>query len=424
VSDDDYHRRTAITRLDVSPTDESLLRDTIEGWKQGCQIAVDKAWERCHSKSDVQNIAYDDVREQTSLGSQHAILACHQAAENIKSCISRRQDGKKASKPTYTSPTVTYDSRTMTVFPEKEQVSLTTHGDHARVRADLVLPDDEDGYQYQYLDSDEWEPTESTLHYRDGDWYLHLGFRKPKTADETTENGTVLGVDLGVTEIAVTSTARFFSAGELNHKRREFERVRGDLQERGTRNAHRTLENVSGREDEYVKHFLHSVANGIIEEALRYDCDGIVFEELDGIRERLPEAAWHSEWAFNRLYEYVEYKAEAEGLFVETTNPKNTSKRCAECGFIHDANRPSRDTFECQQCGTRNHADYNAAKNVADVYLRREQQSSRGRGVSQYALKSGTVTPNRGYTPYSTESEAESTDKPHPQRSERVSASE
>jgi len=416
VSASDYHRRTAITRLAVSPTDESLLRDTIEEWKQGCQIAVDKAWERCHSKSDVQQLAYDDIREQTSLGSQHAILACHQAAENIKSCISRRQDGKKASKPTYTSPTVTYDSRTMTVFSEKEQVSLTTYGDHARVRADLVLPDNEDGYQHQYLDSDEWEPTESTLHYRDGEWYLHLGFRKPKTTDEATENGTVLGVDLGVNEIAATSTARFFSAGELNHKRREFGRVRGDLQECGTRNAHRTLEAVSGREDEYVKHVLHSVANGLIEEALRYDCDGIVFEELDGIRERLPEAAWHSEWAFDRLYEYVEYKAEAEGLFVETTNPKNTSKRCAECGYIHDDNRPSRDTFECQQCGNRNHADYNAAKNVADVYLRREQQSSRGRGVSQYALKSGTVTPNRGYTPYADASEDESTDKPHPQR--------
>ncbi|MDQ2052917.1 hypothetical protein RBH26_20965 [Natronolimnohabitans sp. A-GB9] len=188
---------------------------------------MDKTWERCHSTSDVQNLAYDDVRENTSLGSQHAILACHQAAENIKSCISRRQDGKKASKPTYTSPTVTYDGRTMTVFHDKEQVSLTTYGNHTRVRADLVLPDDEDGYQHQYLDSDEWGPTESTLHYRDGEWYLHLGFRKPETADEATENGTVLGVDLGVNEIAVTSTARFFSAGELNHKRREFERVRG-----------------------------------------------------------------------------------------------------------------------------------------------------------------------------------------------------
>lgn len=168
------------------------------------------------------------MRENTRLGGQHAILACHQAAENIKSCISRRQDGKKASKPTYTSPTVTYDSRTMTIFPEKEQVSLTIYGDHARVQADLVPPDDEDGYQHQYLDRDEWEPTESTLHYRDEEWYLHLGFRKPKPDDEeATENGTVLGVDLGVNEIAVTSMSRFFSAGELNHKQREFERYVG-----------------------------------------------------------------------------------------------------------------------------------------------------------------------------------------------------
>jgi len=304
----------------------------------------------------------------------------------------------------------------MTIFPKQEQVSLTTHGDHARVRADLVVPDDEDGYQHQYLASDEWEPTESTLHYRHGEWYLHLGFRKPdtNTTSETTENGTVLGVDLGVNEIAVTSTARFFSAGKLNHERREFERVRADLQTHGTRNAHRTLESLSNREDEYVKHVLHGVANGIVEEAVRYDCDGIIFEELDGIRERLPKAAWHSKWAFNRLYNYVEYKAEAEGLFVDTTDPKNTSKRCAECGFVHSDNRQSRSAFECQECGNRNHSDYNAAKNVAELYLRREQQSSRRRGVSQYALKSGTVTPKRGYTPYPDGFEAESADKSHP----------
>lgn len=67
--------------------------------------------------------------------------------------------------------------------------------------------------------------------------------------------------------------------------------MRGNLQECGTRNAHRTLERVSGREDEYVTHVLHSVANGIVEEALRYECAGIVFGELDGIRERLPVAA-------------------------------------------------------------------------------------------------------------------------------------
>ena len=193
VSDDEYHRRTAITRLSLSASDEQLLRKTVTEFIEGCQIAVDMAWKRCHSKSDVQNLAYNDMLEHTELGSQHVILACHGAAENIKSCISQLQDGKKASKPTYTSPTITYDSRTMTLFEDQQQVSLTTCGDHSRVRADLVLPDNEDGYQHQYLSSNEWELTESTLQYRDGEWYLHLGFRKPVT-EQTTENGTVLGV--------------------------------------------------------------------------------------------------------------------------------------------------------------------------------------------------------------------------------------
>nr|WP_256867898.1 transposase [Halorientalis salina] len=385
-----------ITRLDVSPSDESLLRETVSEWKRGCQIAVDKSWDQYTSKTTVQQIAYDDIREQTELGSQHAILASHQAAENIKTCLSRREDGKSVSKPTYTSPTVTYDPRTLTLFREKEQVTLTTI--ESRIQADLVLPADENGYQYKYLDGEDWELTESTLHYRDGEWYLHIGVRKlaPETqqAEETTENGTVLGVDLGVNEIAVTSTARFFSASELNHKRREFDRVHFGLQACGTRNAHRTLETVTGRETEYVKHVLHSVSKELVAEALRYDCAGIVFEELAGIRERLPNADWHSKWAFDVLLTYVTYKAEAAGLFVETIPPNNTSKRCPECGFVADDNRPERDAFECQQCGNKNHADYNAAKNVADAYLRREQQSSRRRGVSQYALKSGTVTPN------------------------------
>ena len=415
MASDDYLRRTVITRLAVSSSDESLLRETVSEWKRGCQIAVNKAWDHQTSKTKVQKLAYDDIREQTGLGSQHAILASHQAAENIKTCLSRRQDGKSVSKPTYTSPTVTYDPRTLTLFREDEEVTLTTVD--SRVRAELVLPADEDGYHYQYLDDEGWELTASTLHYRDGEWYLHIGVRKlaPGTqqTEETTENGTVLGVDLGVNEIAVTSTAAFFSAGELNHKRREFDRVHSDLQECGTRNAHRTLETVTGKETDYVKHVLHSVAKELVAEAVRYDCDGIVFEELTGIRERLPDADWHSKWAFDILLTYVEYKAKAAGLFVETVPPYNTSRRCAECGFIADNNRPERDSFECQHCGNKNHADYNAAKNVADAYLRREQQSSRRRGVSQYALKSGTVKPNEGFIPYPDRFEAESTDKSH-----------
>jgi putative transposase len=414
VPSGEYRYRTAITRLSLSPEGEQRLRDTVDAWREACGIAIDKAWPNRHAKSAVQQLAYDAIREQTGLASQHAILATHRVAENVKSCIELREDGREPSKPAYTSPTVTYDARTMTVFSTEETVSLTVIGDRGRVHADLLLPKEDDGYQHQYLDSEEWEPTESTLHYRDGEWYLHLGFRRPSAEQPTTENGTVLGVDLGVQEIAVTSTARFFSAGELNHRRREFEHVREDLQDQGTRSAYRTLVRVGGREEEYVKHVLHAVANGIVDEAIRHDCDGIVLEDLTGIRDRLPEADWHSRWAFDRLHQYVEYKANAEGVFVDTVEPANTSRRCPECGTVDPENRPSRDTFHCQNCGNRNHADYNAAKNVADAYLRRDQQQSRRRGVSRYALKSGTVTPSGGFTSYAHASEAEFTDKSCP----------
>ncbi len=77
---DDYVRRTAITRLEVTDEQRNLLEDTISEWKRGCQLATDMAWGKCNAKSDVQPLAYDTVREETDLGSQHAILATHQAA--------------------------------------------------------------------------------------------------------------------------------------------------------------------------------------------------------------------------------------------------------------------------------------------------------------------------------------------------------
>lgn len=397
MTSDEYHRRTAITRLDgLSQQDHELLQSTVQEWLDGCNLASNLAWEEEHTKSGVRNIAQTPVENQTGLNSQHSILTCHEVAGAIKSCIERRREGERASQPQFTSNCITYDRRTLTVFPDREKVSLTVLDDHSRVHADLALPSNDDGYQYQYLNNDDWEYTESTLHYRDDEWYLHLGYRKEKPEPDvgsTTQNGTVLGVDLGVNNIAVTSTARFFSAGKLNHVRREFEKTRGELQDCGTQSAHRTMQEASGREDEYVKHELHDVANGIVDEALEHECAGIIFEDLEGIRERLPEADWHSQWAFRRLKRYVEYRAEMEGLFVDTVDPKNTSKRCSDCGCVSDENR-NQDKFECQRCENRNHADYNAAKNVAILYLLRGHQSPRGRSISQYALASESRTPS------------------------------
>jgi IS605 OrfB family transposase len=303
----------------------------------------------------------------------------------------------------------------MTLFDD-ETVSLSTT--ESRVRCDLCLPEDADGYQRQYLDSENWEVTESTLTIgSDETVSLHLGFRRPKTNAErdTAEDGTVLGVDLGVENIAVTSTARFFSGRELDHKLGEFEKTRGRLQQTGTRSAHRTLQEASGRQLRNVRERMHEVSNGLVTEALRYDCDIIVFENLTDIRENT-NGAWGHKWAFRELYDQVEYKAEAAGVAVEEVGSTYTSKRCSECGFTAGKNRPTRADFQCQNCGTRANADYNAAKNIGMRYVRRGQQSSRRTGDSQLALKSGTVTPSGGFTAHPDGFEAEFMDKSYPQR--------
>jgi transposase len=165
-------------------------------------------WGKYNIKSDVQPLAYDTVREDTAFGSQHAILATHQAAQAITGCMKRRSKGKKVSKPAFTAPTMKYDTRTMALFAD-DTVSLSTT--ESCVRCELALPEAEDDYQQQYLDSDTWCITESTLTARDGDYFLHIGFGRYKTDTErnTAGDGTVLGVDLGIENPAVTLSGGF-----------------------------------------------------------------------------------------------------------------------------------------------------------------------------------------------------------------------
>jgi IS605 OrfB family transposase len=116
---------------------------------------------------------------------------------------------------------------------------------------------------------------------------------------------------------------------------------------------------------------MHRLANELVAEARENGCTVIAFEDLTDICERTG-ASWGRKWAFDRLYEYVEYKAEELGITVDQIDPKNTSRRCSYCGFIHPDNRTGGD-FECLKCGYKNHADYKAAKNIGLRYIRRNQ---------------------------------------------------
>ena len=242
--------------------------------------------------------------------------------------------------------------------------------------------------------SEEFEFRASTLQYDavDDKFYFHITTRKYDSdgddgtdteVSEDTEHQTVLGIDLGVDSLAVTSTGRFWQGDDYDHWYREFEKRRGEMQQRGTQAAHNALLRLGKREEAWRKQYIHTVANEIVTEAVEHDCDVIVFEELTDIRERLPHAKWHHVWAFRRLFEYVSYKAPEHGVFVEQVGPNHTSQRCSrmDCGFTHEDNRHG-EQFECQKCGYEVNADYNAAKNIGVRYVRKQTHKLRSSPTS------------------------------------------
>ena len=386
-------RRTVPVKLDVSDSDVDLLRETIRQFLDAANFVVDAAydgeWVETR-KSVLQEETYSAVRDRTALHSNHVQSARDRAVDALKSVVSKWSNGESASLPTFTTP-----------FCEYNQRNATFHDDHAtlatvdgRVTVEYVMPDeDRDTPHSNYLLNEDSEATGATLHHRDGSFYLHVRTKADVDAPDRPENGTVLGVDLGAENIAVTSTGTFWTADEMNHWREEYVKRRQSLQECGTRFAHENVQSVGRTETGRFEQHLHRVANGIVSEAVQNSCSYIAFERLTNIRERLPHVRKFHEWAFRRLYEYVEYKAEVSGIAVEQVNPQYTSQRCSTCGFTVEANRPSQDAFCCQDCGYENHADYNAAKNIG-LKLLRNQTGGEGGAPVGVRLNSGMLNTN------------------------------
>jgi IS605 OrfB family transposase len=395
-------RRTVPVKLEVDSDAAALLRETIDDFLWAANYVVDHAWQgeyKTTSKAQLQEETYDDVRDQTRLHANLVQNARNKAADAVQSVVARWKQGEYAGKPHFSTSTAVYDKRCATFHGE--YVSLATVD--GRIEVEYVLPDsDRDTPHNRYLDNDDYEVTSAELHNKDGEWFLHLRTKAEMEFDmpdqATTGHRTVLGVDLGVNQLAVTSTGTFWSGHEFDHWRREYEKRRGSLQHCGSRHAHENIQAVGQKETGRFTMMIHRIANGIIDEAAENGCTVIAFEELTGIRDRLSSASWGHKWAFERLYDYVEYKAETRGVIVEQVSPENTSRMCSTCGFTHPDNRDGEE-FECLKCGYANHADYNAAKNIGLRYLRRNQTDDDGGAPVGVRLNRGTLNANGEYEP-------------------------
>jgi IS605 OrfB family transposase len=213
----------------------------------------------------------------------------------------------------------------------------------------------------------EYRKGESDLLERDGMFYLVAVCEVPQAPPNENPSG-FLGVDLGIANIATTSTGYRAAGRGLNrHRKRQLD-LRKKLQAKGTKSAKRLLKKRSRKESRHTANTNHIVSKTIVTTAERTG-SGIALEDLTGIRSRVRlrkdrRTPLHS-WSFHQLGQYIEYKAKRAGVPLVYVDPAYTSRQCSECGYIDRKNRVDQATFACRSCGALMHADDNASHNIS-----------------------------------------------------------
>jgi len=385
-------RRTVCVKLALESYQEHLLEKTINQYREAANRVVEEGWNdergapETLDRKELHDTTYETVRDKTDLHASHVQLARNRAAEAMTAIVERGDQGASTSKPRFSEPFLDFHNKCFTI--KDDYATLATVD--GRVRAEFVLPDDPDTPHQAYLLDDEYEPGRSTL-VRDGEYYLHVNLKKSVRPPER-QKPWVLGIDLGISNLAVTSTGQFWSGDCITHWRENYQTKRRRLQQRNTRWSREVIQRVSTRLDGRVTQYLQTAANEIVEEAVESECSVIAFEDLDYIYEDVQQYPAMRSWAYRSLINYVSYKSKPAGITVGQVSPENTSLRCSTCEYVDTANRPTQEHFECTNCGYENHADYNAAKNIGRIYLQRNQIGDEGDAPAGVRVNSGLIT--------------------------------
>lgn len=195
--------------------------------------------------------------------------------------------------------------------------------------------------------------------------YIFISVTVPEGTPMETDKW--IGVDLNTTgHIAVMANPETGKVKKLGkkaeHVHKKYKNIRRRLQKSG---KYRAVKRLKKRESRIVKDINHKISREIVDTA-KGEGNGIRLEKLRGIRKRAKTSrafrySLHS-WSFYQLQDMIEYKAKLLGVPIEYVNPYHTSKECSRCGMIGNRNGKG---FKCPECGHVDHADVNAAFNIA-----------------------------------------------------------
>ena len=382
---------TAKLKLHTTPEQFQALRATQLAYRDSLNFVSQYAFAhgKLSNRVALQDGTYVDIRSRFHLPSQMACSVPRQVGATykglrtkVKQNAAHRKAGqtnkryKGLDKPVnYVSPTLTYQYKKDYSFKAQQQVSILT------LEGRVILP--YTGYEkHVALLHKDAEIGTARLWYDQAKkrFYLLVSLQIGVASLTPDTHTSVVGVDVGVRYLAVTSTTKgecsFHTGKGVVPKANHYARLRKRLQKKGTRSATRRLVAISGRERRLKHDANHVVSKRIV---TRHPNALIGLENLTDIRERTRRKrgkkatrkqrkanAASSKWSFAELQGMIASKALLHGSMAIQVDAHYTSKACPVCGHTSEANRPKSGLlFICQHCHYTLHADLVGARNIA-----------------------------------------------------------
>jgi len=350
--------RTIVCKLAVIPDTEKRIEDTMRAFADACNFVAE--WGRTNKESNqfiLHRACYRDVRAKFGLSANLAVRAIARVAPKLAKIKTRNSVFQPTS--------VDYDARIFTFDEKNWLVGITLLGGRSKFALSIG--------QYQRDALAGKTPKSAVLTKRGRVFFLGIQVDDGNIPILPTDK--VIGVDMGLRDIAVLSDGTRFSGTKLTAQRMQRAKVRRSLQSkaaRGTRttrrNCRQLLRRLKGCEARFQRHVNHEISRKIVNQAVAQNA-AIAIEDLTGIRERTnkklchKQRGLHNSWAFYQLRAFLTYKSVLAGVSLNVVDPAYTSQTCACCG---QRGKRKAKVFACTSCGVFD-ADENAAKNIAQL---------------------------------------------------------
>jgi putative transposase len=225
-----------------------------------------------------------------------------------------------------------------------------------------------------------------------GRWYVSIQVEQ-ELPDPAPKPTSVLGVDVGIKSLAVTSEGEVFRNPKALQAAQKLLRARQQAvarKQKGSNNRRKATQKVArlhARISNIRRDSIHKMTTAITKQA-----SVIVIEDLNvaGMLRNHCLARSLSDASLGEIHRQLTYKSQWRGVELRTADRfYPSSKRCSGCGAVKTSLSLSERVYRCERCGLVIDRDLNAAINLKDLAGSSPVQACRP-GGSGAALTSGT----------------------------------